>query len=350
MKQYCDAILVVSFGGPEGPDDVIPFLENVLRDKDVPRERMMAVAEHYQQFGGVSPINGQNRELISALEQELAENGPQLPIYWGNRNWHPLLPETLAQMKSAGVRRALAFFTSAYSSYSGCRQYRENIQQAQSEIGVGAPEVDKIRVFFNHPDFIATMVDRVSEALEQIPAKRRPATRLIYTAHSIPLSMAVGCQYTQQLNEACRLVTEQMGPYQHRLVYQSRSGPPSQPWLEPDVCDYIGQLHDDQTVRDIVVVPIGFVSDHLEVLFDLDIEAMDLCRKLGLNMVRAKTAGTHPKFIQMVGDLIRERVDGEPRLAVGNLGPSPDVCPQDCCLMGTVPGRPATDQQQQQQQ
>jgi len=348
MVDTYDAILLVSFGGPEGPDDVMPFLENVLRGKNVPHERMLAVAEHYHQFGGVSPINGQNRELIVALENELAKNGPQLPIYWGNRNWHPLLTDTFAQMKAAGISRALGLFTSAYSSYSGCRQYRENIEQAQSEVGEGAAKFDKIRVFFNHPGFVATMVDRVNEALEQIPAQRRQTTRLVYTAHSIPLSMAAGCRYALQLGEACRLVSEQVGPYQYQLVYQSRSGPPSQPWLEPDVCDYIRQTKDGGEIDDLVVVPIGFLSDHIEVLFDLDTEAMKLCQELGINMVRAKTPGTHPKFIRMIGDLIRERTQDGEHMALDKMRPSHDVCPQDCCLMGERPERSSAAAQQQQ--
>ncbi|QDU11511.1 ferrochelatase [Gimesia aquarii] len=333
MTNSYDAILVVSFGGPEGPDDVIPFLENVLRGKNVPRERMLEVAEHYQHFGGVSPINEQNRLLIKALEQELEQHGPDLPIYWGNRNWDPLLSDTLEQMKQAGIERALAFFTSAFSSYSGCRQYREDIQRAQEQVGEGAPEVQKMRVFYNHPGFIEAMVERTQEALTQVPEERRDQAHILFTAHSIPLTMASGCQYEAQLKESARLVSERLGSYQWDLVYQSRSGPPQQPWLGPDVCDFITQMGEKNEVQDIVIVPIGFVSDHMEVLFDLDTEAKDVGEKLGINVVRAKTVGVHPRFITMIRELIEERINGaEERPALGDRGASHDVCPVDCCL------------------
>jgi protoporphyrin/coproporphyrin ferrochelatase len=328
--QY-DAILIVSFGGPEGPDDVLPFLENVLQGKNVPRERMLAVAEHYQHFGGVSPINAQNRALIRALQAELDRLGPRLPIYWGNRNWHPLLADTLAQMARDGVGRAIAFFTSAYSSYSGCRQYRENIAAAQTVVGPAAPQVDKVRAFFNHPRFIAAQVDRLTTAFDQISSDRRPAARLAYTAHSIPLSMAERCQYVAQLQETARLVSERLGRPDAELVYQSRSGPASQPWLEPDIGDWLRSVH-AAAARDAVLAPIGFLSDHMEVLYDLDTEARQICDELGLNMVRAGTVGDHPEFIGMIRDLIAERVLKQTdRPATGCLGPSHDVCPVDCC-------------------
>lgn len=334
MSEY-DAVLVVSFGGPEKREDVIPFLENVLRGKPVPRERMLEVAEHYYEFGGVSPINEQNRSLIAALEKELKEHGPHLPIYWGNRNWHPLLPDTLRQMRDDGIKRALGFFTSAYSSYSGCRQYRENIENAQAEVGPGAPEVHKLRMFFNHPGFIAATVDHVRTAMDKLPADKRGATQIVFTAHSIPTAMAAGCKYEAQLRETARLVSNELGHNDWQLVYQSRSGPPSQPWLEPDVCDYLKQLAGEGRVTDVVIAPIGFISDHMEILFDLDTEAREVCEKLGLNMVRAKTASTHPRFITMIRELIEERVSGSSnRPALGNLGPSHDVCPVDCCLSG----------------
>ncbi len=221
-----DAILLVSFGGPEGPDDVMPFLENVLRGRNVPRERMLEVAEHYQHFGGVSPINAQNRALIAALEEELRRSGPHLPIYWGNRNWHPYLTDTLREMKADGIQHALAFFTSAFSSYSGCRQYREDIIRAREAVGEGAPTVDKLRVFFNHPGYIETMVECTRQALDKIPADRRRAARVLFTAHSIPQGMADNCRYVAQLTESCRLVAESLGLETWKLVYQSRSGPP----------------------------------------------------------------------------------------------------------------------------
>lgn len=336
-REPYDAILIVSFGGPEGPDEVIPFLENVLRGKNVPRARMLEVAEHYKQFGGVSPINDQCRTLIAALEAELAEHGPQLPVYWGNRNWRPLLADTMAQMRDDGVRRALAFMTSAYSSYSGCRQYREDIARAQAEIGAGAPQVDKLRVFFNHPGYINPMRERVQAALDQILVDRRAATRIVFTAHSIPAAMAGGCAYEAQLRESCRLVTEAFPEHSWELVFQSRSGPPTQAWLEPDVCDYLRELHATRQVTDVVIAPIGFISDHLEVLFDLDTEAAALCTALGINMVRAATVGTHPRFVAMIRELIEERVQGTERLCLGDLGPSHDVCPPDCCLSGRPP-------------
>lgn len=327
-----DAILITSFGGPEGPDDVMPFLENVLRGKNVPRERMLEVAQHYYHFGGKSPINDQNRQLIAALKTELAEHGPHLPVYWGNRNWHPLLADTLRQMKADGIRRALAFVTSAYSSYSSCRQYRDDIARAQASIGEGAPVVDKIRAYHNHPGFIDAAADRVRQALEKIPLVRREAAHLIYTAHSIPLAMAQNCDYEKQLQESGRLVAEQIGHKEWRLVYQSRSGPPSHPWLEPDILDCLRELKADGTSSDVVVAPIGFVSDHMEIVFDLDTQARELCEGLGLNMVRAHTVGTHPRFIAMIGELIRERTDeNQPRLTLGAFGPRPDICPSDCC-------------------
>ncbi|MEX1224840.1 MAG: ferrochelatase [Pirellulales bacterium] len=338
MADSYDAILVVSFGGPEGPQEVMPFLENVLRGKNVPRERMLEVAEHYQHFGGVSPINEQNRQLIAALEAELAEHGPQLPIYWGNRNWHPLLAPTLRQMQDNGVKRAIALFTSAYSSYSGCRQYRENLADARAEVGPDAPVVDKLRVFFNHPGFIEASADRLADALRQVPAERRASAQVLFTAHSIPMSMAENCNYEKQLAETCRLVAEAVEHTNYELVYQSRSGPPQQPWLEPDVCDRIEQLAAAE-VRDIVIHPVGFLSDHMEVLFDLDTEAKAKCDELGIHMVRAATVGVHPRFITMIRELLVERINSvDQRPAVGILPASHDVCPVDCCLY--TPRRP----------
>jgi protoporphyrin/coproporphyrin ferrochelatase len=333
MPADYDALLLVSFGGPDGPDDVLPFLENVLRGRNVPRERMLEVAEHYYHFGGKSPINEQNRKLITALEAELAALGPHLRIYWGNRNWHPLLADTLRQMATDGIKHALAFVTSAYSSYSGCRQYREDIARAQQEVGPTAPLVDKLRVFYDHPGFIEPMIELTNYALAQIPADRGAAARLAFTAHSIPQAMADGCRYEAQLREACRLVAAGIGRTDWQLVYQSRSGPPQQPWLEPDIRDYLREHHGTAGMRDIVVVPIGFTSDHLEVLYDLDTEARQLCDELGINMVRAATVGTHPRFIRMIRELIVERMSGSlERPSLGTLGPNPDDCLSDCCL------------------
>jgi len=331
-----DALLLVSFGGPEKREDVIPFLENVLRGRNVPRERMLAVADHYYHFGGKSPINEQNRQLIAALDKDFADHGIQLPIYWGNRNWHPLLPETLRQMKEDGIKNALAFFTSAFSSYSGCRQYRENIAAAQAEVGDEAPRISKLRAFYNHPGFIGVMAGHVQKALQELPANLQKNAQVVYTAHSIPVSMAQGSKYVEQLQEACRLVSENLGRSGDYLVYQSRSGPPTQPWLEPDVLDYIRKAK-LKSVPAVVLAPIGFISDHMEVLYDLDTEAKNLCEELQLPMVRAATAGTDPLFVGMIRELVAERMDPSlPSLALGNFGPSHDICPENCCLQGAV--------------
>lgn len=313
----------------------MPFLEHVVQGKRVPRERLVDVAEHYEWFGGVSPINAQNRALLAALLAHLNEHGPQLPVYWGNRHWHPFLADTLQEMADDGVRRALCFVTSAFSSYSGCRQYLEDIQQAREAVGASAPEVDKIRLFYNHPGFIQAIADRVGAALAQVPEDRRPAAEVIYTAHSLPLSMARGCRYEEQLAEACRLVSEQAGIGQAGLVYQSRSGPPSEPWLGPDVLDRLAELGQAGQARDVVLVPIGFLSEHMEVVYDLDVEAAAVCEHFGMNLVRAGVAGTHSRLVQMIRELILERIDpATPRLAIGSFGPEPDVCPADCCPSG----------------
>ena len=327
-----DSVLVLSFGGPEDDSEVIPFLENVLRGRNVPRQRMLEVAEHYYHFGGKSPINEQNRQLVASLQDELRRSGPDLPVYWGNRNWHPFLADTLREMRDDGRRRALAFATSAFSSYSGCRQYREDILRARAEVE-GAPEIDKLRIFYNHPGFVEAMTARVRDALE--PA---PEAHLLYTAHSIPLSMARGSDYIEQLKEACQLVSERLdrGP-DWELVYQSRSGPPSQPWLEPDIGDALRTIASNSAGRDVVIAPIGFLSDHMEVLYDLDTEARALCEELGLRMVRAATVGLHPEMIAMIRELILERLGVMERRAVGRFGPAPDECRLDCC---PLPARP----------
>ena len=340
MNQPYDAILFVSFGGPEGMEDVIPFLENVLRGKNVPEARMREVAHHYELFNGVSPINSQNRRLIEELEKLLAQEGPQLPVYWGNRNWHPMLADTLRRMKSDGIKRALAFTTSAYSSYSGCRQYRENIVQAQRETGAEDLEIDKLRVFYNHPLFVEANADCLRRALGKIPAERHAGAHVAFTAHSIPHSMASNCDYEIQLKETCRLVAEATQVENWQLVYQSRSGPPTQSWLEPDICDHLRELK-RTGAEDVVAAPVGFISDHMEVLYDLDTEARQLCGEINLNIVRAETAGTHPKFVSMIRELILERIAPEttPRRASGGRGANHDVCPANCCLMGAT--RPA---------
>jgi ferrochelatase len=335
-----DAALVVSFGGPEKPDDVLPFLENVTRGRNIPRERLLEVAEHYQHFGGKSPINEQCRALIEALRQELAAHSISLPVYWGNRNWHPFLSDTLRQMRADGIRTAIAFVTSAYSSYSGCRQYRENIAAAQAEIGEGAPEVDKLRVFYNHPGFIEASASRVRDALQRFSREERESLQFVVTAHSIPCSMAATSDYEKQLRETARLVAENAGLERWELVYQSRSGPPSQPWLGPDILDHLRGLQ-ERGVRNVLIAPLGFLSDHLEVLYDLDTEARAVASDLAMKMVRAETVGTHPAFITMIRHLIVERLDpSEPKLAIGAFGPNPDVCPSSCCPAPPRAGRP----------
>jgi ferrochelatase len=296
-----EALLIVSFGGPEKHEDVIPFLENVLRGRDVPRERMLAVAEHYYHFDGRSPINGQNRELIAALREVV-----RIPIYWGNRNWHPLLAGAVRQMRDDGIRRAIAFTTSAFGSYSGCRQYLENIQCARAEAGEGAPEIVKIRPFSAHPLFLEAMADRVRAALAELPG-----ARLVFTAHSVPVSMAQASPYVQELETASRRVAEAAGAADWKLVYQSRSGPPAQPWLGPDIRDYLREIR-----TDAVIAPIGFLSDHMEVLYDLDTEARAVCDEIGVRMVRAGTAGTHPAIIRMIAELIEQ---------------TPEPCAANCC-------------------
>jgi protoporphyrin/coproporphyrin ferrochelatase len=338
-----EALLVVSFGGPESREDVIPFLENVLRGRSVPQERMLAVAEHYYHFDGKSPINQQTRDLISAIKAELAQHGPNLPVYWGNRNWHPMLADTLREMKRDGVRRALAFVTSAFSSYSGCRQYREDIARAQAEVGRGAPEIEKLRAFFNHPGFLEATEDRLREALAQVPENVRPNTQIVYTAHSIPISMANSCDYVRQLKEVRKLVSARVGMRNDVLVYQSRSGAPGQPWLEPDILDYLREVKARSLASAVVLTPISFICDHMEVLYDLDVEARRLCDSLSLPMVRAKTVGVHSKFISMIRELILEQtIPGTERRALGSLAARADVCEESCCPAPQKTGRPIT--------
>jgi len=296
-----DALVVVSFGGPEKHEDVIPFLENVLRGRNVPRERLLEVAEHYYHFDGRSPINDQNRGLVRELRDAL-----DVPVYWGNRNWHPLLADTVRQMRDDGVRRAAAFATSAFGSYSGCRQYREDIERALAEVGDHVLTIDKLPPFSDHPRFIEAMTDRVKDAIAQLPHGR-----LVFTAHSVPVSMAESSPYVAQLERACSRVAAGVGRDEWRLVYQSRSGAPGQPWLEPDICDYLRA-----NPVDTIIAPIGFLSDHMEVLYDLDTEARAVCDELGVRMARARTVETHPAMIRMIAEMMK-----------GEAFP----CPADCC-------------------
>jgi ferrochelatase len=304
-----DALVVVSFGGPEKHEDVIPFLENVLRGRNVPRERMLEVAEHYYHFDGKSPINDQNRELVAKLQEAL-----KIPVYWGNRNWYPFLADTVREMRDNGVRRAIAFATSAFGSYSGCRQYQEDIARARAAVE-NAPVIDKIRPFPDHPLFLEAMTDRVRAAVAELPGGQ-----LIFTAHSIPCSMAANSPYVGQLEAACAAVAKSVGRDEWRLVYQSRSGAPGQPWLEPDICDTLREMR-----ADAVIAPIGFLSDHMEVLFDLDTEARAVCDEIGVRMARAKTVETHPAMIRMIAELAETQ---------------PQQCPADCCPAPQRPVRP----------
>ena len=332
MTVRYDAVLLVSFGGPEGKDDVMPFLANVVRGRNVPPERLREAAAHYEHFGGVSPLPGQCRALVAALRKELAAHGPELPVYLGNRNWHPFLADTLRRMQEDGVTRALAFFTSAYGSYSGCRQYLEDIARARAELGEGAPHVDKLRAFYNHPGFVEPLVERVAAAFDELPEARRGAARLVFTAHSLPRALAAACDYEAELRETAALVAFPLGRKDYSLVYQSRSGSPGQPWLEPDIVEQLRALARDGA-SDVVIAPIGFLSDHMEVVYDLDLEAKSRALELGLNLVRAATVGTHPRFVRMIRELVVERIEGSAlRPHLGTRGPAPDACAAGCCL------------------
>ncbi|MBR8741777.1 ferrochelatase [Nocardiopsis sp. MG754419] len=316
MRPY-DAFLLISFGGPEGEDEVIPFLENVTRGRNIPRERLAEVGEHYFLFGGVSPINQQCRDLLAAITTDFADNGVDLPIYWGNRFWAPMLADTLAQMKKDGVRRVLAMPTSAYCNWSSRTAYHEDIERARAELGDDAPEVELIRPFYDHAGFVGPLAEHTRAALDALPADQREGARLLFSAHSIPTAMAESSggpghdfgpegAYGAQLAEAARLVVDRLDrEYPFEVVYQSRSGPPSQPWLEPDVNDRMEELA-AEGVPAVVVVPHGFVSDHMEVKFDLDVEARDTAAKLGIGYERALSPGTHPAFVSMVTELVRE--------------------------------------------
>jgi ferrochelatase len=334
-----DAFLLVSFGGPEGPADVMPFLQNVTAGRAIPAERLERVAGHYYQFGGVSPINQQCRDLLGAIDKEFAARAVPLPVYWGNRNWHPHLRDTMAAMAAAGVERALAFVTSAYSSYSSCRQYLGDIEAARSQVGTSAPQVDKIRPYFNHPGYVGSFAAAARAAAAALPDDVAGEFDLIFTAHSIPLSMAAaagpaGGAYQAQLAETARLVANQAGfemPWW--LAYSSRSGPPSQPWLEPDINDLLAERAAAGS-RAVVVVPIGFISDHMEVRFDLDIEAAGTARQLGLAYARAATPGTDPMLVSMIADLVAEQLDEKSPVALGALGAWPGSCPVGCCGPG----------------
>jgi protoporphyrin/coproporphyrin ferrochelatase len=344
-----DALLLLSFGGPEGPDDVLPFLRNVTRGRGIPDDRLAEVAEHYEHFGGVSPINAQNRALVEALHAELTAHDIALPIYWGNRNWKPYVADAVRSMRDDGVRRALVLATSATSSYSACRQYRDDLAQARRVAGEGAPDLLKLRHFFDHPGFVTAIADGVRDAVATLPAALRDDARLVFTAHSIPTAMndASGPErnglYAAQQRETARLVAEAVrgAGAAFDLVWQSRSGPPQVPWLEPDVNDHLEQLAAGGT-RAVVVTPSGFVSDHIEVRWDLDTEARDTAKRLGLAFARGRTAGTHPAFVAAVRELVEEQLrDIEPRV-LGRLGICGVACPDGCCPAPQRPARAAS--------
>ncbi|MGV9314140.1 ferrochelatase [Streptomyces sp. NPDC003691] len=348
-----DALLLLSFGGPEGPDDVVPFLENVTRGRGIPKERLKEVGQHYFLFGGVSPINDQNRALLDALRKDFADHGLGLPVYWGNRNWAPYLTDTLRELVRDGHRRVAVLTTSAYASYSGCRQYRENLADALAALaaeGLEVPRVDKLRHYFNHPGFVRPMVDGVLASLADLPEEVRGGAHLVFTTHSIPTAAADasgpvaehgdGGAYLRQHRDLARVIAEAVReetgterPWE--LVYQSRSGAPHIPWLEPDICDHLEELHGAGAPA-AVMVPIGFVSDHMEVLYDLDTEAAAKAAELGLPVRRSATVGADPRFAAAVRELVLERAAaerGEPvrPCALGSLGASHDVCPVGCC-------------------
>ncbi|MET8857398.1 ferrochelatase [Streptomyces sp. NPDC004579] len=348
-----DALLLLSFGGPEGPDDVVPFLENVTRGRGIPKERLKEVGRHYFLFDGISPINDQNRALLDALRKDFAEHGLDLPVYWGNRNWAPYLTDTLREMAADGRRRILVLATSAYASYSGCRQYREDLAGALAVLegeGLEPPRVDKLRHYFNHLGFVEPMTEGVLRSLAELPADVRQGAHLVFTTHSIPVAAADtsgpveghgdGGAYVRQHLDVARLIAdavrEETGtdrPW--KLVYQSRSGAPHIPWLEPDICDHLEELHGAGAPA-AVMVPIGFVSDHMEVLYDLDTEARAKALELGLPVRRSATVGSDPRFAAAVRELVLERAAAESgrrvtRCALGALGASHDLCPVGCC-------------------
>ncbi|WP_460864480.1 ferrochelatase [Rhodococcus aerolatus] len=350
-----DALLVLSFGGPEGPDDVMPFLENVTRGRGVPRERLADVAQHYLHFGGVSPINELNRDLIEAVRGVLAGGGPapDLPVYFGNRNWHPMVEATLAEMADDGVQRALVFPTSAWGGYSGCRQYHEDIARAREAVGERAPELVKLRQFYDHPLFVAAAADALRAARAELPADVRDAARVVFTAHSVPSSADAsagppeegGHRYSRQVAEASALVAAAAGVDDFDVVWQSRSGPPQVSWLEPDVVDHVEALH-ARGVPGVVLCPVGFVSDHLEVVWDLDTEAREKAEELGMAFARAGTAGPDPRFAEMVGELVAEHTTTTEPRRLGREGAAGctrngEPCAVRCCEPLRRPTRPA---------
>ncbi len=326
-----EAVVLISFGGPQGPDDVLPFLERVTAKKGIPRGRLEEVGSHYAHFGGVSPINEQCRVICQQLQAALDEDGYELKVYWGNRNWHPLLEDTVSQMSKDGVRHAVAFVTSAYSSFSGCRQYLQDIAKSQAAVGADAPQIDKLRPYFDHPLFVGPFIRATREAIDRLNPTEPPP--LIFTAHSIPTTMAQTCDYQSQLLATMQLVADAAAPLSpHQLVWQSRSGPPSVPWLEPDINDHLRALA-AAGHRDAVIIPVGFVSDHIEVLWDLDHEAAQTAKEVGITIERAITPGTKPDpdFIALAKELIEERLGIVQPRALSDFAIRQD-CAVDCCV------------------
>ena len=321
-----DAVLVASFGGPEGPADVLPFLDNVLRNRPLPAAAKARIAARYLAVGGVSPINAHTRAFVDALRERLAAAGHALPVYWGNRNWHPFLADTVRRMAADGVSAAVAYATSLFSSYSGCRQYREDLSRA-AQSAPAAPRIDKLRLGWNHPGFVEAMAARVRAARQQAG----PNAALLFTAHSLPRRMAAGCAYAAQLREACRIVASAAGEAAWQLAFQSARAHAREPWLEPAL-DAALQGLASAGQQAALLAPIGFVCDHMEVVLDLDVDARRAADELGIGFVRAATVGTHPAYVDMVRDLVLERMAAGPqRPSLGELGPAPDFCPADCC-------------------
>ncbi len=335
-----DALLLLSFGGPEGPDQVMPFLENVTRGRGIPRERLESVAEHYLHFGGVSPINGINRALIAEIEAELARRGRRIPVYFGNRNWEPYVEDTVTQMRDKGIERAAVFTTSAWGGYSGCTQYQEDIARGRAAAGAGAPELVKLRQYFDHPLLVEMFADAIRDAAATLPAELRDEARLVFTAHSIPLRAADRCGpdlYERQVGYTCRLVAAAAGYLDYDHVWQSRSGPPQVPWLEPDVGDHLEALQRAGTSA-VIVCPVGFVADHIEVVWDLDNELAEQAAQAGIAFARASTPNAQTRFAQLAIDLLDEMRTDAPAARVTGPQPVPGygcsvngaVCTPDC--------------------
>ena len=335
MPKTFDAVLLVSFGGPESPDEVWPFLERVSAGRGIPPARLAEVAKRYETVGGISPLNRRIRYLAANLSEELARHGIDLPVYWGNRNSMPLLTNAVSAMAAAGHQRVLAWLTSPYSSYSSCRQYGEDLEAAQEVLGIKAPRIEWIRRHHDHPGLIEPAADRLTEALGRLPIARRRNVVLAFSAHSIPTTMAAGCRYEAEVTEVAQLVAKRVDPdgnYRREVVWQSRSGPPGVTWLEPDVVDRIRTLA-SEGVDAVAMSPIGFPVENFEITWDLDVEAAQAAKESDMAFVRAWTVDDDPRFVTMIASLVAERTRPATgtRAALGALGIAPDTCPADCC-------------------